>query len=436
MRVLLFPGYVGGGFGHISRCLVLAEEMVKQKWEVAFVLGGAHADRLAAAGWTVFRPPTKPLLGRLYQRVEEALRRSRPSPSYLFFSDLSYQVVRDGFHTARNIDRAVRRELAIVDRFGPDVLIGDTWLLTSIVGRLANLPVAQIVRTGIHPSSPQLVWWRSLPSQLFPPEIVPIFNPTLEEWGLSPIERANDLLAGDLFLVPSIPQLDPLPAGIERTHYVGPLVRSPNPEDSMPDWLADLPGDRPVVYVTVGGGANAVRGLDLLSLWEAVFAPTDWEVVISTAGQPVPRRWQPRERFHVFPWVPGAAMVARSDALLFHGGYGTMMETVRAGVPSVVLPFHTEQESNGRRLQENGAARLLAPDNDNLQPVTCHWEGGEFTVLAAYDLLFQSQHVRDAVSAVLQEPAYRSSAQRLRMEQAVYGGAAAALEHIADLVIS
>jgi hypothetical protein len=71
---------------------------------------------------------------------------------------------------------------------------------------------------------------------------------------------------------------------------------------------------------------------------------------------------------HVFSWLPGAAMVARADVVLFHGGYGTMMETIRAGVPSVLLPFHTEQEGNGRRLEQNGAAQVLAPVDDDLIP--------------------------------------------------------------------
>jgi len=115
-----------------------------------------------------------------------------------------------------------------------------------------------------------------------------------------------------------------------------------------------LSHDRLIVYVTVGGGSDSVRGLNLLPLWKAAFAGTGWEVVVSTGGRPVDRRWRRVKNLRVFPWVPGAAMVTRADGILFHGGYGTM-EMVRAGVPSVVLPLHTEQEGNGRRLQQSGA---------------------------------------------------------------------------------
>lgn len=122
----------------------------------------------------------------------------------------------------------------------------------------------------------------------------------------------------------------------------------------MPDWMEALSHDRLIVYVTVGGGSDSVRGLNLLPLWKAAFAGTGWEVVVSTGGRPVDRRWRRVKNLRVFPWVPGAAMVTRADGILFHGGYGTM-EMVRAGVPSVVLPLHTEQEGNGRRLQQSGA---------------------------------------------------------------------------------
>ncbi|MEE8390340.1 MAG: nucleotide disphospho-sugar-binding domain-containing protein [Anaerolineae bacterium] len=426
-RCLFFPGYRGGGFGHVSRCLALAEELTCHGWKVAFVLGGPHVSRLVAAGWTIFRPPLS-LPARLRRWRGALFSRFRPGPAYFFFSDLNFQVVRDGFHTPQIVQREVEWELEIVNRFRPDVLVSDFWLLTSIVGRLAKLPVVQIVRAAAHPASPQLVWWRDIPVQICSPDVAPVFNPVLERWGIAPVQRAEDLLDGDLLLVPSIPELDPLPPKVERTHYVGPLVQSVQGDGRIPDWLAALPRDRPVVYVTVGGGSDSVRGLDLLPFWKAAFAQTGWEIVVSTGGRPVPRRWQHVENLQVFPWVPGAAMVARADVVLFHGGYGTLMETVRAGVPSVVIPFHTEQESNGRRLQQSGAARVLAPGDEVLEPVKGRWGGGQFATLVCKRFSFQPHQIQKAVSAILCQDSYRDSAMRLQHSQDVYGGAALVLE--------
>lgn len=430
MRALFFPSYRGSGFGHIGRCLALAEALTRRGWDVAFFLGPPHADRVAADGWTVFRPPV-PQPSRLRRLAKAVLGRLQPSYTYLFFSDLNFQAVRDGFHTSQAVQQEVEWELEVVNRFRPDVLVGDVWLLTSVVGRLVGLPVVQIVRAAAHPADPQLVWWRDVPPQIRSPDVASVFNPALAQWGLPPIRRAEDLLGGDLILVPSIPELDPLPPQAERSHYVGPLIRSAASGQAEPDWMAALPDDRPVVYVTVGGGSDAVRGLDLLSFWEAAFADTDWDVVISTGGKPVPRR-QYRD-MRVFSWVPGAAMVARADVVLFHGGYGTMMETVQAGVPAVVLPFHTEQEGNGRRLAQNEAARVLAPADDDLTPLAARWGGGQFTALACRRWWLRPHQVRTAVSTVLNDQRYQANARHLYHVQSTYGGVSLASKMIADL---
>jgi len=432
-RVLFFPSYRGGGFGHIGRCLALAEDLTRRGWEIAFVLGGPYADLVGARGWRVFTPPSPSPLARLKQRLRAAIGRLQPLPVYLFFSDLNFQAVRDGFHTSQVVQQEAEWELDIVNQFHPDVLVGDAWLLTSVVGHLVDLPVVQIVRAAIHPAHPQLVWWRDIPPGIRSPDIAPIFNPILEQWGLCPVQRAEDLLDGDLLLVPSIPELDPLPSGVERTHYVGPLVRSAQDSERVPEWLTALPRDRPVVYVTVGGGSDSVRGSNLLSLWMDAFAETGWEVVVSTGGQPVPRGLRRTGNLQVFPWVPGAEMVTHADVVLFHGGYGTMMETVRAGVPSVVIPFHTEQESNGRRLQQSGAALVLSPKDDDLVPLDGHWGGGCFAALVSHCLPFRPHRVREAVSAVLCNDHYRASAGLLQRTQAAYGGATLAAEYLVEL---
>lgn len=374
-------------------------------------------------------------MARCWERLKAIPSLLRPDAVYLFFSDLSFQAVRDGFRTAQIVQREVDWELEIVDRFRPDVLIGDAWLLTSVVGRLAGLPVVQIIRSAAHPACPQLVWWRDVPEQICSPDVAPVFNVALEEWGLPPIRRAEDLLDGDLLLIPSIPELDPLPRGVERSRYVGPLTRLGRGGEHVPDWLEALPRDRPVIYVTVGGGSDSVRGLRLLPFWEAAFAGTGWTVVVSTGGRPVPRRWQREGNIRVFPWVPGPSMIARADVVLFHGGYGTMMEAVQTGTPGVVLPFHTEQESNGRRLEQNGAALVLAPADEDLRMMEGRWNDERFTYLASHRLKLQPRQVREAVAEILSNKECRASAMRLRRRQVSFGGAALALESLMTLSI-
>ena len=71
----------------------------------------------------------------------------------------------------------------------------------------------------------------------------------------------------------------------------------------------------------------------------------------------------------VFPWVPGKLLISRADLVIFHGGYGTMMECVAYGKPSIVIPFQTEQEGNGRRLEQLGCGALLRLSEERGQRV-------------------------------------------------------------------
>ncbi|HHH42439.1 MAG TPA: hypothetical protein ENK56_10615 [Chloroflexi bacterium] len=438
-RVLFFPSFRGGGFGHVGRCLALAEALRDRGWEAAFVLDGPHAARVEAAGYPVLRPRLPPapdrltaLLGKGARLLARWLRRLPPPPAYLVFSDLNFQVLRDGLVTPTRVRRRVGALLALVHRFRPHLLVGDTHLLTRLVGRRAGLPVVQIVKSVVHPAAPRLIWWQEPPAGLLSPDVRPVFNPLLEAWGLPPIRRAEELLDGDLLLVPSIPELDPLPPNLERTHYVGALVRRDPRAVAPAPWFEALSPRRPVVYVTVGGGADLVDGPPFFeTVYDAVIG-TAWQVVVAS-GRFDPRQLpSPPPSVRLERWVPGRAMIARADAVLFHGGYGTTMEVVAAGKPAVIVPFHTEQEANGRRLEAAGAARVLPYARPPYCPLEGRWPGGRYAMLMAPTPTLSPQEVHAALTAVLHEPSFRQAAARLQRALSGYGGP----DRAAELVLS
>jgi UDP:flavonoid glycosyltransferase YjiC (YdhE family) len=75
-----------------------------------------------------------------------------------------------------------------------------------------------------------------------------------------------------------------------------------------------------------------------------------------------------------------------------HGGSGTVLGAIAHGAPQVLLPMGADQPFNAARCEALGVGRTLDAS-------TC-----------------SSDAVRDAVTAVLEEPGYRDRAARLREE--------------------
>ena len=115
---------------------------------------------------------------------------------------------------------------------------------------------------------------------------------------------------------------------------------------------------------------------------------------------------------HVERWVAQASVMPHAAAMVAHGGAGTTLAALAAGVPLVLLPLSADQPINARRVAELGAGLAL--------------EGGRAGVprLAA------------AVERVLEDPGYRAAARRVATEvgaQRPVAEAAADLTAIAQL---
>jgi UDP:flavonoid glycosyltransferase YjiC (YdhE family) len=118
----------------------------------------------------------------------------------------------------------------------------------------------------------------------------------------------------------------------------------------------------PLVYVSFGSVAGSLG--QFAALYPAVLeALADQPIrvlmttgagVDSTALSPAP------DNAWVTAWWPQASVMAEASVVIGHGGFGTTMTAVAAGVPQVVLPlFSFDQFLNAERLQAVGAGIQL-----------------------------------------------------------------------------
>ena len=424
-HALFFPSYFGSGFGHVSRCLTLAGEMSRRGWKVGMVLAGAYVQTVEKAGFQVFKPrfPTRP--------------RGGPAelPAYTYLLDGNIQTLRDGFVRPWRFYAAVMEAMRFVKRFRPNVLVGDFSLLTWVVGRRLGLPVVQIAQSISHPVEPRIIWWEDPPSGMISPDIKPVFNSILKRWKLDPVNRVEELLQGELFLIPSIPELEPVSRGITNTHYVGPLLHEGQSQAQLPEVARELKKP-PLVYVTLGG-SGAVDSLRFFDVLNSAFEKTPWSVIVSAGRSFDVSKFPPApSNIQYYPWVDGPAITKQSDVVVFHGGHGTMVETIYYGIPSVVLPSHSERECNGRRLEACSAGLVLSPisNKDSLVLIRRRWRYGEYTTWIRRDNPLTPEMLREATSTVLSDPRYSNGAQALSRIARRYGGAATAVGLIEGLL--
>jgi UDP:flavonoid glycosyltransferase YjiC (YdhE family) len=186
------------------------------------------------------------------------------------------------------------------------------------------------------------------------------------------------------------PVLTLFPAGLEDPAAAVPerMVRFRDPA-----WTVSVPsGRRPFVYVTFGsvaGGLEMVAGVYAAAL-EAV-ADLDADVLLTVGRDTDPSSLGPVPgHVRVARWVDQASVLGRASVVVCHGGGGSTLGALAAGVPLVVVPlFASDQFINARRVAAVGTGVVASPDR-----------------------------IRASLDSVLREPSYRSAAAALAAELA------------------
>jgi UDP:flavonoid glycosyltransferase YjiC (YdhE family) len=206
--------------------------------------------------------------------------------------------------------------------------------------------------------------------------------------------------------VAATPYLTLFPASFDPAppEVTGPVHRFRDPAaDAPPAPLEDLwPGDdRPFVYVTFGSvtGTMPPAAPIFRVACEAV-ADLPARVLMTTGVDPAELGLEPPgPHVAIRSWVPQAEVLPHAHAVVCHGGSGTTLGALAAGVPLVITPLFADQGMNARRVEETGAGLAVEPR-------------GEGAVRSDVDPVA----LREAILAVLEEDGPRRVAAAIREE--------------------
>jgi UDP:flavonoid glycosyltransferase YjiC (YdhE family) len=156
---------------------------------------------------------------------------------------------------------------------------------------------------------------------------------------------------------------------------------------ALPRWLFEEIV-RPRVAVTLGTVAPEVVGIDPLCWVLAATAEVDVDFVFALGGADPGTLGVLPENVRAVRWVPLNALLRTCTAVVHHGGAGSTMAALNAGLPQVVLPQGADQFDNARAVARRGVG-IVASTVDS---------------------------ATDAMHRVLSESALRSAAREVRAE--------------------
>ena len=165
----------------------------------------------------------------------------------------------------------------------------------------------------------------------------------------------------------------------------------------LPGWWPGREAE-PLVYVTFGSVAGSFPQA-LPAYGVALTAVADLPArVLLTVGRDldVGALPEPPDNVHVERWVPQQDVLAHASAAVVHGGSGSTLGALAAGVPLVVVPLFADQPQNARRVNEVGAGVAVEPNRDDVSATI--------------------EPLRAAIEQVLSEPSYRERAEELAAE--------------------
>ncbi len=169
------------------------------------------------------------------------------------------------------------------------------------------------------------------------------------------------------------------------------------PPGELPDWWPGREGE-PLLYVTFGSVAGSFpQALPVYGVAMRAVAELPVRVLL-TVGRELDLDALPAapENVRVERWVPQQDVLGHAAAALVHGGSGSTLGALAAGVPLAVMPLFADQPQNARRVAEVGAGMAVEPNRDDLDATV--------------------RPLREAIRSVLETPSYGERARALADE--------------------
>ncbi|MEM2927314.1 MAG: glycosyltransferase [Candidatus Bathyarchaeia archaeon] len=335
-------GACGIGFGHVGRCIPIAEELAKEGFEILFSTYSEGLELATRQGFPCRRAPPIGFAVKSDGGVDFRTTTVNPGP----------------FIASYTVLRQIAFELMTMRAFRPNIVISDSRVSTIVAAKLLKVPCITILnqfRITI-PAKRRFVRLAKLADFGILALIGRIW--TLSDWVLIPdFPLPYTISIGNL----RIPK-----TYLKKVFLMGPIL--PTYPENLPDaeFLRKklmVDPKRTLIFAPISGPVK--ERMPLLRLLEEAFAsfPEDYEIVMSQGrvGSSEPRILK-GGCLRIHPWIENRFEYLKAcDLVISRAGHGTVAQTMIYGKPSILIPTpdHTEQIQNAIRLEEMGIAKVI-----------------------------------------------------------------------------
>ena len=188
-------------------------------------------------------------------------------------------------------------------------------------------------------------------------------------------------------------------------------VRYVGPQLDDPEWAEPwTPPDDNRPFVLVAMSTTFMDHLDQLQRAVTALGTLPVHALVTTGPAIDPHQVDAPERVTVVRSAPHRQVLAHADVLLTHGGHGTVMKGLVAGVPIVCMPTGRDQPDNAARLIHRGAGLKISK---NASP----------------------DKIATAIQQVWNTPSFKAAAARLGEQLRAEAESGAALAELESLAI-
>jgi MGT family glycosyltransferase len=297
---------------------------------------------------------------------------------------------------------------------------GNVVVIGQIFGRLNTTAALPGLRAAFEDWRPDVVlrdpneYGAALASELYgvPHARVSISLASTEEMGLGVASGPIDAIRQSIGLAPdpagdvlrASPYLSVFPRSLDEgempdTHRFRDPAWAVQPRE-LPDWWPGRERE-PLVYVTFGSVAGGIpQAAPAYGL--ALAAVADLPVrVLLTVGRQLDLGALPDapDNVRIERWVPQQDVLGHAALAVVHGGSGSTLGAIAAGLPLVVVPLFADQPYNARRVAEVGAGVAVEPDRENVAATIATLRAAIESVLADRSYGERARALADEVSA-------------------------------------